>query len=248
MSGQDNQNDDDAGFLEKYPQDAYFAKRQKKAEQSFFGFAGTADPLHKGDDLTDDIDDEDLLETDNSSAKSNIKDNENSEFETRSNFGGIDIIWPTKGVLTSLFGPRTLRHVRRMHSGIDIGAPKGTMITSAANGQVLFAGRKRGYGLSVIIGHDNDHQTLYAHMSRILVRVGQFVPRNKKIGLVGRTGRVTGSNLHFETRVNGIAYNPLNYLPTAHDGRMKVGMRTPTLKEQLAFYQKNNHVAYETNE
>ena len=222
--------------------DPYFLARQQQAEHSFFGFSPQSQTPSNEDDSTADSDDDELQVPDTQHSMNLSKDNTQS-----SPYGGIEIIWPTTGTLTSLFGFRTLGRKTRMHTGIDIGAAKGTPITAAADGQVLFAGTKRGYGYAVIIGHDNAHETLYAHMSKIVVRVGQFVTRNKLIGLVGKTGRVTGANLHFETRINGVAYNPLTFLPPTHVGKVRIGMRTPTYAEQLDYYNKDNRVAYTRN-
>ncbi|MES2615628.1 MAG: M23 family metallopeptidase [Bdellovibrionota bacterium] len=218
--------------------DPYFLARQKQALHSFFGFSSSESSTNNSES-TSDIDDDELEVPETRHSMSFNK----NEYQNNS-YGGIEIIWPTSGTLTSLFGMRSLARKTRMHTGIDIGAAKGTPITSAADGQVLFAGVKRGYGYAVILGHDNAHETLYGHMSKISVRVGQFVTRNKLIGLVGKTGRVTGANLHFETRINGIAYNPLEFLPPNHSGKVRVGMKTPSYAEQLDYYGVNNKVAY----
>jgi murein DD-endopeptidase MepM/ murein hydrolase activator NlpD len=117
--------------------------------------------------------------------------------------------WPVaNGKLSSTFG---LRH-GAMHEGIDIAAPAGSRVIAAATGQVIFVGRLRGYGNIVIIQHENRYVTVYAHDSSNVVRVGQMVTRGQLIGFVGRTGRTTGSNLHFEVRHNNIASNPLLYV------------------------------------
>ena len=123
----------------------------------------------------------------------------------------------------------------------------GTPIRSAADGQILFSGSKRGYGKSVIVGHDSRYETLYAHMKTIAVRAGQFVRRDQIIGYVGRTGRTTGPNVHFETRISGVAHNPLNYLPPARNGKMRAGMPTPSLADQLYYYNTVGKSAYNRN-
>lgn len=158
-------------------------------------------------------------------------------------YGGIAILWPTTGTLTSVFGRRKLGRRTRMHAGIDIGAAKETPIKAAASGQILFSGSKRGYGYAVIIGHDGSHETLYAHMSHMAVRIGQTVTQGQLIGFVGRTGHVTGSNLHFETRIQGIAYDPLAFLPPARRGAVRVGEKTPTDEEQLAYLERKKGTA-----
>jgi murein DD-endopeptidase MepM/ murein hydrolase activator NlpD len=96
-----------------------------------------------------------------------------------------------------------------MHTGLDIAAPTGTPIASAGGGEVIFAGRKGGYGNAVIIDHGHGKTTLYGHMSRIQVRMGQVVKRGQLVGNVGSTGFSTGPHLHYEVRQNGTPINPL---------------------------------------
>jgi lipoprotein NlpD len=133
--------------------------------------------------------------------------------------------WPlANGTLSSGFG---LRH-GAMHEGVDIAAPVGTPVMAAASGQVIFAGRMRGYGKIIIIQHENHYVTVYAHDSTNLVREGQMVSRGQVIGRVGRTGHTTGANLHFEVRHNNIASNPLLYLApirTTSETRLASGAR-----------------------
>ena len=121
------------------------------------------------------------------------------------------LIWPTKGTLTSSFGKRN----GRKHEGIDIAAPKGTPIYSAADGEVVFSGwGPTGYGKMVIIKHQHHLTTVYAHNSKILVKKGVRVKQGQKISLMGSTGRSTGPHLHFEVRNNTEPKNPIKYLPT----------------------------------
>ena len=121
------------------------------------------------------------------------------------------LIWPTKGTLTSSFGKRN----GRKHEGIDIAAPKGTPIYSAADGKVVFSGwGPTGYGKMVIIKHQHHLTTVYAHNSKILVKKGVRVKQGQKISLMGSTGRSTGPHLHFEVRNNTEPKNPIKYLPT----------------------------------
>ncbi|HEX2951168.1 MAG TPA: peptidoglycan DD-metalloendopeptidase family protein [Armatimonadota bacterium] len=118
---------------------------------------------------------------------------------------------PTNGRITSTFGYRIhpITHTRRMHTGLDIAAPIGTPVFSAGGGEVIFAGRRGGYGNAVIIDHGHGKTTLYGHMSAIMVRVGQVVSRRQQIGRVGSTGFSTGPHLHYEVRINGAPVNPL---------------------------------------
>ena len=121
--------------------------------------------------------------------------------------------WPMSNfTVTNYFGRRGA--FQRFHTGIDLAAPVGTPIYAARAGQVSTAGWSRfGYGLHVIIDHGELHETLYAHMSRIVVRPGQWVDRGELIGYVGSTGWSTGPHLHFEVRVGGVVRNPMAYLP-----------------------------------
>lgn len=121
----------------------------------------------------------------------------------RSGFG-----WPSRGVLTSRFGFRGRRH----HHGIDIAAPVGTPITAARDGVVTFAGWMGGYGRLIILDHGAGLATWYGHASTLVTRVGQRVQRGQLIARVGRTGHVTGPNLHFEVRRSNMPLDPLPFL------------------------------------
>lgn len=105
--------------------------------------------------------------------------------------------------ITSLFGWRThpISGDQRFHAGTDVGAPTGTPIVATASGRVAVSDFLGGYGLTVILRHDNGtEESLYAHMSRLLVNVGDRVEQGEVIGLVGSTGNSTGPHLHFELR------------------------------------------------
>jgi murein DD-endopeptidase MepM/ murein hydrolase activator NlpD len=106
---------------------------------------------------------------------------------------------------------------RRMHAGVDMAAPRGTPVYSTADGVVIAAERESGYGNVVKIRHDFGLETVYGHLSRIRVKVGQQVSRGVQIGDMGSTGRSTGSHLHYEVRVNDQPVNPLTYLEAAKD-------------------------------
>ena len=97
----------------------------------------------------------------------------------------------------------------RAHLGTDFAAPTGTPARTVGDGVVSFAGVQGGYGNVVIIKHRNNHETLYAHLSKINVRVGQSIGQGQTIGLVGSTGWSTGPHLHFEFRVNGVHQDPM---------------------------------------
>ncbi len=112
--------------------------------------------------------------------------------------------------VTSGFGVRFHPILKRWrpHHGIDYAAPYGTPVHAVASGRVVFAGWRGGYGRTVVIKHKNGYSTLYGHLSRILVRVGQHVDQGQTIGLVGSTGLSTGPHLHYEVRHYGRRINP----------------------------------------
>lgn len=113
--------------------------------------------------------------------------------------------------ITSGFAMRMhpIHKVWRAHTGVDYGAPTGTPVRTVGDGRVKFAGVMGGYGNVVEIEHGGGDTTLYAHLSRIEVRVGQPVERGQTIGGVGSTGWSTGPHLHFEFKQNGVHRDPL---------------------------------------
>lgn len=118
--------------------------------------------------------------------------------------------WPVaRGVVSSGFGIRN----GAMHDGVDIAAPVGTPVYAADSGIVVFSGALHGYGNTVIIRHDDNYATVYAHNARNLVSEGARVACGQQIGTIGRSGRTTGANLHFEVRRDNVAKDPLAYLP-----------------------------------
>ncbi len=106
---------------------------------------------------------------------------------------------------------------RRMHNGVDFAGPTGTPIYATADGVVTFAGWQSGYGRLVKIQHEFGVETRYAHNSRIRVQAGQRVSRGDRISDMGASGRVTGTHLHYEIRINGNPINPMNYIRAAND-------------------------------
>lgn len=98
------------------------------------------------------------------------------------------------------------------HEGIDFAGGEGTPILAAAGGVVVYAEYHAAYGNMVEIDHGNDLISRYAHASKVHVKVGDMVLRGAKIAEVGRTGRATGTHLHFEVRQRGIAVNPAQFL------------------------------------
>jgi murein DD-endopeptidase MepM/ murein hydrolase activator NlpD len=97
----------------------------------------------------------------------------------------------------------------RQHLGTDFAAPTGTPARTVGDGMVEFAGVQNGYGNVIFVQHRNHTETVYAHLSKILVNRGQNVAQGQTIGLVGATGWATGPHLHFEVRVNGTQQDPM---------------------------------------
>lgn len=123
--------------------------------------------------------------------------------------------WPITGRITSRFGGRKSPGGigSTNHKGIDIAAPRGTPVYAADGGTVTYSGWMGGYGYLVRISHGNGFETYYGHNSSLTVSVGQHVYKGQQIARVGSTGNSTGNHCHFEVRYNGVARNPLNYLP-----------------------------------
>ena len=122
-----------------------------------------------------------------------------------------DYRWPlAAGIVSSEFGHRW----RRPHEGIDIAADEGEPVYASAAGEVLYANnRMRGYGNVVILRHDAQVTTLYAHNQALKVKLGEKVEQGQVIALLGNTGRSTGPHIHFELRRSQVALNPRGVLP-----------------------------------
>jgi murein DD-endopeptidase MepM/ murein hydrolase activator NlpD len=121
----------------------------------------------------------------------------------------LPLAWPLAAhVLGDPFGPRG----NRWHTGIDLPAPLGTPVYAARSGEVVWSGWRDGYGLLVTVAHGHGERSMYAHLSRIDVRVGVWIGQGVRVGLVGATGDATGPHLHFEVRVRGAAVDPLRAL------------------------------------
>ena len=124
---------------------------------------------------------------------------------------GISLIRPISGIITSRFGASS--SIRSSaHTGLDISAPAGTVIKAAASGTVTFSGYKGSYGNMLVISHGNGVQTYYCHCSKLYVSTGTNVSQGQSVAAVGSTGNSTGPHLHLEVRINGVAYNPQNYV------------------------------------
>jgi murein DD-endopeptidase MepM/ murein hydrolase activator NlpD len=123
---------------------------------------------------------------------------------------------PSSHTITSNYGYRIhpISGTKKLHAGIDIGAPGGSNIVAADAGTVVLSsfGYNGGYGNYVIISHGNGITTRYAHCSNLFVSAGESVSKGQVIAAVGSTGASTGNHCHFEVRINGGSKNPLNYL------------------------------------
>ncbi|HOQ76572.1 MAG TPA: M23 family metallopeptidase [Thermoclostridium sp.] len=108
------------------------------------------------------------------------------------------------------FHPIYKRYI--MHDGLDMAGNKGDPVFAAAEGKVTFAGWNGGFGNLIIVDHGNGFETYYAHLSKILVKEGQWVSKAQKIGQVGATGLATSAHLHFEVRLNEKPTDPLYYI------------------------------------
>jgi len=113
--------------------------------------------------------------------------------------------WPTTS-------HRITQYYHWRHHGLDLAAPIGTPLFAADSGVVERAGWNRGYGNNIVINHGGGKKTRYAHMHKFYVSAGQSVSRGQTIGEMGSTGWSTGPHVHFEVMINGVKYNPLNYI------------------------------------
>lgn len=134
----------------------------------------------------------------------------------QANYVGGQMAWPSPGYtrVTSPFGYRIhpIYKTRKLHTGIDVAVPTGGPITAAQSGTIIYADWYGGYGKCVMIDHGGGIVTLYAHNSKLMVKVGQQVSIGESIAEAGATGNVTGAHLHFEIRVNGEMADPMEYV------------------------------------
>jgi len=121
--------------------------------------------------------------------------------------------WPIHGTVTQHFS----RSVPQRHDGIDISAPRGSLIRAAADGKVIFSDwGPGGYGRLVIVEHTSNIMTIYAHNERNLVQRNQRVKQGQAIATVGRSGRAMGYHVHFEGRVKTVPKPPSTFLREQH--------------------------------
>lgn len=133
--------------------------------------------------------------------------------------GDVALAWPLAGrngaSVRSGFGrrPDPINGTTAFHQGLDIEAARDERVLAAAGGEVVFASSMSGYGTVVMLDHGSRTITLYAHLSRAVVRLEDVVSRGQTVGYVGSDGRATGPHLHFEVRMKGVPVDPLDHLP-----------------------------------
>ncbi|MEW5822439.1 MAG: M23 family metallopeptidase [Cyanobacteriota bacterium] len=174
-------------------------------------------------------------------------------------------IGPTRGSISSLFGWRSDPFSKKtaFHCGLDVAAKSGTPIYALQEGYVVYSDIKGGYGKAVIIRHQYPDipelpivETMYAHNSDNLVKVGQYVRRGDIIAQVGSTGRSTGPHLHFEVHYNGGYVNPIDYLQKLPKYLKYVAYKrskyyaykpinAPQIKPAITAQQKSNYIMIE---
>lgn len=115
------------------------------------------------------------------------------------------------GRISSHYGWRMhpIAQTPRMHTGIDYAVPIGTEVKAAEHGKVVFAGYQGGYGNLLVIKHNSTYRTVYAHLDKFKVNIGDWVNQGDIVAYTGNTGLSTGPHLHFEIRKNGLSLNPL---------------------------------------
>jgi murein DD-endopeptidase MepM/ murein hydrolase activator NlpD len=154
-------------------------------------------------------------------ADSNFSVNDMTDFyETYLNRVSYNISYtplglPYRGPITSSFGKRENPFGgdnEEIHKGLDIKGPMGGEVKAMAKGEVEFAGQKSGFGNCIVLKHGNGFETLYGHLSKILVKVGDQIDIGERIGLIGSTGRSTGPHLHYEVHRYGKKIDPESFL------------------------------------
>ena len=143
----------------------------------------------------------------------NYADDQNHDSDLADNqIEHTDYIWRLNSVeVSSHYGRRR----GRLHAGIDLRAPRGTLIYASASGKVVFSGYNRGYGHLIVIDHGQGIETAYAHNNRNIAKKGQRVKQGQVVATVGRSGNATGYHVHFEFRRNGRTVNPIRLLHAA---------------------------------
>lgn len=130
---------------------------------------------------------------------------------------------PIDAPISSQFGRRQdpINGRRAFHEGVDFQARTGEKVNATGKGRVVSAGYSPDYGENIIISHGKGYETMYAHLSKRLVRVGDSIVPGDVIGLVGNSGRSTGSHLHYEIRYRGAPINPMDYMRATQQARLQ---------------------------
>ena len=143
-----------------------------------------------------------------------------------------------------------IMHTIRAHKGVDYAASRGTPIKATGDGKIVLAGRKGGYGKTVVVKHGQRYTTLYAHLNGYArgIRAGKRVRQGQVIGYVGSTGMATGPHLHYEFRINGVHRNPLTVklpraVPLKGEDKQRFLAQTDTLRQQLLNYASQRNIA-----
>jgi murein DD-endopeptidase MepM/ murein hydrolase activator NlpD len=127
--------------------------------------------------------------------------------------------YPVKtGYISSGYGERTdpFTGVKAFHKGVDFPGRVGTKVIAAGSGVVIFSGQQRGYGNLIKVDHGNDIVTVYAHNSKLLANVGDYVEKGQQIASVGSSGRSKAPHLHFEVQLDGKTVNPVDFLQASN--------------------------------
>ncbi len=129
-------------------------------------------------------------------------------------FASIPAVKPCSGTIADDFGLRMhpILKIKRMHTGVDIITDIGTKIYATGGGTVIFEGNRGSYGLTLEIDHGFGYKTIYAHLMKTKVKIGQKVKRGDLVALSGNSGLSTGPHLHYEVRHNDVPLNPLNFI------------------------------------
>jgi murein DD-endopeptidase MepM/ murein hydrolase activator NlpD len=164
-----------------------------------------------GRDLGDELH---LLATSVADEDRRLRDLERVVSRTGKLMSSLPLRWPIRGKVNSEFGLRRSpwSGVKEHHGGLDIGSPSGAPVKAPADGTVVAAGVRGDYGKHVTLDHGNRVRSLYGHLRKIDVKVGQRVEKGDVLGQVGSTGRSTGPHLHYEVHVAGKPVDPRGFL------------------------------------
>ncbi|MBI3812396.1 MAG: M23 family metallopeptidase [Nitrospirae bacterium] len=156
----------------------------------------------------------DRLKTDASAQELSFEELTEAMKDRRSLWASTPSVWPVRGWLTSGFGNRISPFTGSvtMHNGIDVASRRDTPVQATAGGVVSYEGFDSGLGKVIKLNHGYGMQTIYGHLAKVNVRIGQKVKRGDIIGFVGNTGLSTGPHVHYEVFVNNVPVNPLRYI------------------------------------